>query len=341
MRKILIISLLAGIFGSFVACDQTKESDQYTVKSLPGADAIQIQLSIERLDSSLFACTTPQQFRLWVDTHAAFVNNYFLKNGLQDSTQVLTELYRRVNEPSLREFYKQTQTSFGDFDTLKSEFTTAFKNIKAYDPSFKVPRIQLAFSGFLGSDLIVSDSVIIIGLDYFLGPKAKFRPDVYGYQMWRYNPKALVPQILFVMSEQYAKNNPQDQTMLSEMINYGKGYLFAQTMLPQTPDSLLIGYTGQQLAETKIAQDLVWGHFVDNKLLYETNPNKRIKYLGDRPQTPEIGPRCPGSIGRWMGWQIVRYYEMNNPDVSLNELMKNQDARQILEASKYRGQAEQ
>lgn len=333
--------MLAGIFGSFVACDQTKESDQYTVKSLPGADAIQIQLSIERLDSSLFACTTPQQFRLWVDTHAAFVNNYFLKNGLQDSTQVLTELYRRVNEPSLREFYKQTQTSFGDFDTLKSEFTTAFKNIKAYDPSFKVPRIQLAFSGFLGSDLIVSDSVIIIGLDYFLGPKAKFRPDVYVYQMWRYNPKALVPQILFVMSEQYAKNNPQDQTMLSEMINYGKGYLFAQTMLPQTPDSLLIGYTGQQLAETKIAQDLVWGHFVDNKLLYETNPNKRIKYLGDRPQTPEIGPRCPGSIGRWMGWQIVRYYEMNNPDVSLNELMKNQDARQILEASKYRGQAEQ
>ncbi|MDQ1086477.1 gliding motility protein [Siphonobacter sp. SORGH_AS_1065] len=341
MRKILIISFLAGILGGLVACDQTKDSDQYTVKSLPGADAIQIQLSIERLDSSLFASTTPQQFKLWVDSHAAFVNNYFLKNGLQDSTQLLTELYRRVNEPSLREFYKQTQASFGNFDTLRSELTTAFKNMKAYDSSFKVPRIQLAFSGFLGSDLIVSDSVIIIGLDYFLGSNAKFRPDVYGYQMWRYNPKALVPQILFVLSEQYAKNNPQDQTMLSEMINYGKGYVFAQTMLPQTPDSLLIGYTGRQLAETKIAQDLVWGHFIDNKLLYETNPNKRIKYLGDRPQTPEIGPRCPGSIGRWLGWQIVRYYEMNNPNVSLQELMKNQNARQILESSKYRGQAEQ
>ncbi|WP_104715758.1 gliding motility protein GldB-related protein [Siphonobacter curvatus] len=341
MRKILIISFLAGILGTFAACESSTESGQHTLKTLPGADTIQIHLAIERLDSSLFACSSKEEVKHWLDTHPGFVNNYFPKNEFQDRNQLVTELHRRVNEPSLREFYKQAQESFQNFQPLQADLRTAFRNMKAYDPKFRTPRVQLVFTGFMGPDLMVSDSVLVIGIDYFMGSKAKYRPDVYAYQLWRYTPQALVPQMLFIASEPYVKSDPKDRTLLAEMINYGKGYLFAQTMLPQTPDSLLIGYTGKQLAETEIAQDLVWGHFIDEKLLYETNPNKKIRYLGDRPQTPEIGPRCPGSIGRWLGWKIVRYYQDNNPDVSLKEFMTNTNARQILEASKYRGQTEQ
>lgn len=336
MRKILIFSFLAGIAGVLTGCHEETDSVRHTPKSLPGADTISIHLVIQRLDSSLFACRTRTDVEAWVTANPAFVRSYFPEAGKRE--QLVSELFRRVNEPSLHEFYGQTKESFGNFDTLRRELTTAFRHLKAYDPAFRVPEIRLAFTGFLGSDLVLTDSTITIGTDYFLGNKAKFRPDVYGYQLWRYNPKALVPQILFILSEKYVETNRQDKSLLNEMIGYGKAYEFAQTLLPETPDSLLIGYTGKQLAETEIAQDLVWAHLIDNKLLYETNPMKKVKYTGDRPTTFEIGPRCPGSIGRWVGWQIVRFYKEQNPDVTVRELMQNKDARQILELSKYRGQ---
>jgi uncharacterized protein YjaZ len=37
-----------------------------------------------------------------------------------------------------------------------------------------------------------------------------------------------------------------------------------------------------------------------------------------------------------MGWQIVRKYMKENPDVSLQELMADTDAEKILHASKYK-----
>ncbi|MFT4033548.1 MAG: gliding motility protein [Siphonobacter sp.] len=339
MRKFLIFSLLAGIFGALAACqDKASVSESVTI---PGADTVKIELSLERLDTSLLACTSEQAVKFWLDQHADFTAYYFPKGEFQDKQQLVKELFRRINDPNLREFYKQVKESFGDLDPLKEQVITGLRNIKAYDPTFRVPKIKTIFTGFMGADLIISDSMIVIGLDYFLGPKAKYRPQVYDYQLWRYTPQALVPQMIFVISERYSETNRQDQTLLADMIGYGKGFEFTQTMLPKTPDSLIIGYTDKQLAETAIAQDLVWSYLIENKLLYETNPNKKVKYLGDRPVTPEIGPRCPGSIGRWVGWQIIRYYRKNNPDRSLKDIMQQTNTQQLLEASKYRGQTEE
>ena len=124
------------------------------------------------------------------------------------------------------------------------------------------------------------------------------------------------------------------------MVYYGKGYVFTKAMLPEVADSLVIGYSDKQLTETFNAQDVVWAHFIDNQLLYQTSPAIKQRYLNERPFTAEIGQACPGAIGRWVGWRIVGRYHEEHSGVSVPDLMRNADARQIFEQSGYKGQKE-
>jgi uncharacterized protein YjaZ len=49
----------------------------------------------------------------------------------------------------------------------------------------------------------------------------------------------------------------------------------------------------------------------------------------------EIDNESPGRVGQWIGWQIVRSFMENNPQVTVQELLL-MDAKQIFEKSKYK-----
>ncbi|MFM1935041.1 MAG: hypothetical protein RL360_1922, partial [Bacteroidota bacterium] len=205
------------------------------------------------------------------------------------------------------------------------------------------------FSGFGGvgggeytaQNLVVSDSLIIIGLDFFMGSRGLYKaPNVYEYQMRRLEPKALVAQVILQYSAFLIKQTENDASLLSDMIWYGKGYVFTKTILPSTPDSLIFGYTQQEIAETNAFQKEVWEHFIDRKLLFSTDKTVKGKYLDDRPKTTEIGPACPGGIGRWLGWRIVDSYWKQKPKISLAKILTDPEANRLFLDSGYRGEAD-
>lgn len=299
------------------------------------------EIRLDRFDQRLFASRSSDSIRHLLNQDPTLAQLYFNANGAGNDTALVQELSNRVANPSLNEFYQQTQAEFGDLGDLKTQLSDAFAAIKKAFPDFKSPRVATVVSGFLGPDLVISDSLIVIGLDYFAGPKAKYRPkgpEYPGYILRRYQKDYIVPAIIFAISDKYNATNRADQTLLADMVYYGKGYAFTKTMLPNVADSLVIGYTDKQLAQTFNAQDLVWGHFIDNQLLYQTNPAVKQRYLNERPFTAEIGQACPGAIGRWVGWQIVAHYQKEHTNVSIADLMRNADARQIFEQSRYKGQ---
>jgi hypothetical protein len=99
---------------------------------------------------------------------------------------------------------------------------------------------------------------------------------------------------------------------------------------------MILGYTAEQLADTQKNQRIVWEHFIEHQLLYETNHLIKKRYLGTRPFTAEIGPRCPGNIGGWLGWEIIKQYMQRNPKTTLEELMQDTNAQKLFTSSKYR-----
>jgi hypothetical protein len=121
------------------------------------------------------------------------------------------------------------------------------------------------------------------------------------------------------------------------MIYFGKAYYFSKQILPFTADSLLIGYSGDDLRNVKENQEVIWAHFIEKQLLYENSHFIKKKYMDERPKTLEIGNKCPGRIGEWVGWEIVKKY-MAEQQVALPELMGTADAQQVFMQSRYKPQ---
>ncbi|NDE62490.1 MAG: gliding motility lipoprotein GldB, partial [Cyclobacteriaceae bacterium] len=97
------------------------------------------------------------------------------------------------------------------------------------------------------------------------------------------------------------------------------------------------GYTPEQLASCWDNEDLIWTHFIENELLFATNPFEIRKYTGEAPFTDAISTDAPGRLGRWVGWNIVEQYQ-EKEGLSLVELMAESNAEKIFRDSGYRPQ---
>ena len=302
----------------------------------PDVSDIAVDVDIIRLEQELFSSTSKNEVRLFLEQNKSFAQNFLRLDEYPHDSVVVNQLYSLIQNPSLDTVYQESQQIFGDMEAIRQDFETAFKYIKYYYPDFEAPTIYTVVTGF-GNDLYVSDDMIVIGLDYFLGEKATYRPaQIPQYILRRYTPEHVVPTVILLLSQQYNTIDREDQTMLADMIYYGKSYYFTDFVLPKTPDSLLIGYTAEEMEGVQVNERRIWEHFLKNELLYENNHMVKKKYLQERPNTLEIGNKAPGRIATWLGWQIVKDYMRRKEDVSLPELMANPNARQILEESKYK-----
>lgn len=298
---------------------------------------IEVPFEIERFERKLIAVKSKAELTELLKQNEPYVRSLY--RAFPEDTAFVSHLYYLCTHPETRKLYDQTQAEFGDLEDFKKELEGAFKHIKYYYPAFKAPKIMTTFTG-LENDIFVSDSLVIIALEAFVGPKALYRPDQPDFILNRYSKEYLVPTIIKFLSNSYVKTTGGDQTFLADMMFFGKALEFTKEMMPSTPDSLIMGYSEQVLQDTWNSQDLVWGHFIDKNLLYNQNPSIKEKYLGERPAVPEIGPKCPGRIGQWIGWRIVKRYRLEEKEISFQELMAQENPGEIFQKSKYKGQLE-
>ena len=251
----------------------------------------------------------------------------------------IDEMFRRFTNPGIDTLLRETKQVFGDGSALAAEFRAAFANLQYYYPDFNPPKIKTLITG-LDTDLFVSDTLILVSLDFFMGPDARYRPKTYDYLMRRYDPHDIVPSclLLYGISERFNKTELKDRTVLADMVAYGKSFYFAKRMLPCTPDSVLIWYTSEEINGARENEDLIWARFIQDKVLFSTSVIDKKNYLGDRPKTIQVGENCPGRIGQWVGWQIVKEYMEAHPEKSLPDLMNMADAQLLFRNSNYKPQ---
>ncbi len=300
------------------------------------APEVKIDLSFSSLEDSIPAMRTKQELVNFFSHHAALRDVFFGRKNYPSDSVFINKLFKRFIHPSFDTLLMETKKVFGDGQSLKDEFRTAFANMKYYYPEFKVPRVETVITG-LESDLFVSDTLVIVGLDYYLGKKAKYRPNMYEYMLRRYEKNFIVPSMLLLygIDGKYNHVNLSDRTALAEMIAYGKAYYFAKQILPCSPDSVFIGYTSKEIEGAKVNQDMIWKRLVDDEALFSTSQQMKQRFIAERPKTYEVGNECPGRIGTWVGWQIVNEYKRQNPSMTLPELMETKDAQKVFKGSKY------
>jgi gliding motility-associated lipoprotein GldB len=328
--RITRIAFLIPILILAFACGKKNQSCQLDPKILDQ----DIDLSITRLEDEFFGANSVKDYLFLLDKHPEFAELYLQESMYFSPDSLAASLLEVHQDSGLRVLYDSVKVEFADISDIEIDLKNAFKSIKYYFPDFKIPKVYTFVSGF-NSDLVVTDDMIVIGLDYYLPEDHTFQPDIARYMAVRYERQYLVPMIVLAISSRYNITDPTNNTLLSEMMYYGKAYHFVKAIMPCTSDQYIIGYTQEEIAECFENEEFIWAHFVENELLYQTNPFEIRKYIGEAPFTDAISTKAPGRLGRWLGWNIVDDYQASQ-DVNLAVLMMEWDVEKIFRQSGYR-----
>ena len=293
-------------------------------------------IEIIRTESELFESAAVEEVMDYFQKYPRLATYFWHSYQYPNDTVLASRVFELIRQPGVDTVFQESINAYEQMDDVAKDLGAAFGRLRAIYPEARVPEVYSAVTVFY-NDLLVSDSLIIIGLDHFIGPDASYAPqDIPAYILKRYDKAHLAAIIMQFVSGYYVKAGDKS-TLLSDMIDFGKSYYLTSRLLPCTPDSLIIGYSPENMTDIRANQEIIWANFVENQLLYETDHIQKRKFLSERPNVYEIGERCPGRIGAWVGWEIVESYMANN-DVSIRELIEDTDHHKLFERAGYKPQ---
>ncbi len=262
---------------------------------------------------------------------------FFLRGNLADTLAVL-RMREFVTDPFIRTVAKECMARYDDLQGLEDSLGLMFAYLRHYFPSEPDPKVYAYVSGLHYEQPVeYFDSVMIIGLDMFLGEASPFYAQVGmpAFMAHRCTRAHILPSCAEAISHTY--NSPmQQQDLVSAMLFEGKRLYFMQSLIPGTPDHLLLKYTSAQLEWCRNNEESLWGFLIDNELIYSTDLNAFRRLMQDGPFTAAFGTESAPRPGHWLGWMMVQKYMERHPETSLAELMQMSDAHALFQASGYR-----
>ncbi|WP_285649149.1 gliding motility lipoprotein GldB [Allomuricauda sp. NBRC 101325] len=235
------------------------------------------------------------------------------------------------------ELFEEVDKTFGDFKSETEDLESLFKHIKYYYPNTIVPHVVTLTSDVRYDDrIILADTLLLIGLDNYLGTDHYFYEGIQNYIAASLDKSFLVSDVASAFSKTVL-NFPRNRTLLSRMVYYGKELYLKDKLIPFDTDAQKIGYTQEQMDWAIENEEQIWKYFVERELLYSTDNGLDRKFLDPAPFSKfglELDNESPPRLGRYMGWQIVSAF-MEKNDVGLQQLME-MPADEILKKSNYK-----
>ena len=244
----------------------------------------------------------------------------------------------KLKDPISKELFAEVQKKYANLGSIETDIEDLLKHVKYYYPEKKTPRVITIITEVdVDAKAIFVDDFLFISLDCYLGEKHHFYETFPEYKRIEFNQSQILPDI--VSSFSYGKiAAPKNRSLLSLMVYKGKELYMKDLLIPEVADFDKIAYTEEKYKWCEENEAQIWSNFIENKLLYDTNPKNEQRFMNDAPFSKfylEIDNESPGRVGAWIGWQIVRSYAENHPDVKLQDLLAL-DAKTLFEQSKYK-----
>jgi hypothetical protein len=344
LRKALFFLCLAAFFGS---CQDQQKT--------PDVSGIPVKLDLVRFEKDFFALDSArlgEGMQQLLQKYPGFTLD-FIERILGIPMADQTGMKEAALLQFLRDYHPILQLSeaaVGDMSTHTASVKKGLQYVKHYFPDYKLPEKLITFVGPLDAyaegktggygDIITTDA-LAVGLQLHLGSQSEVYLSEQGQQLYpayisrRFDPAYIPVNCMKNIIDDLYPGTGANKTLLDQMVDKGKRLYLLDLFLPDTQDTLKIGYTANQLKGALKNEGLIWNFFTENNLLYETDAQKLKSYLGDGPKTTELGDDSPGYIALFTGRQIVRTYMEKFPETSLRDLL-SMDAKQILSESKYK-----
>lgn len=329
----------------------------FSCKSHKGPDVsgIHVSLTTERFEKDFFAIDTNDILGSLNSLHkkyAGFIGDFSHILGLPSERDSAAKAMTLVKQflRDYRPVYDSVEKKFPNLKEEEQQIIKGLQHVKYYFPDYALPAKLISFVGPMDAffqastatygDAIVTDG-LATGLQLHMGSDFSMYHSDMGLELYpvyisrKFTPEYIPVNAIKNVIDDLFPDQSSGKTLIEQMVEKGKRIYLTDQLMPETPDTLKIGYTAKQLKGCNENEGLIWNYFIKNSLVYNNDPSLISNYIGDAPNTPEFGEGAPGYIGLFVGWQIVKKYMDKHSSVSLTELMKT-DPKAVFEQSGYR-----
>jgi hypothetical protein len=318
--------------------------------SAPDVSGVKVNLTARRFDRDFSAIDTtavgaglqrlqqqyPDFLNFYLDTLMGFgVRGRYVDTALpvREGVRVL------LTQKDYRGLFDTVAAHFPDTKAAEAAITDAYRYYRHYVPQAPEQRPLVFFTSNLNRyNAITYENLLGIGLDMYLGPNYPFyrSVEIPDYMIRRLTPAYIPVDLMIALYREQHPFEPENQRLIDLMIQRGQELYFLTKVLPQTPDSIRLGYAGEQLHWLENNESYVYHFYIQKKLLHETNMLKVIRYVTDGPRDVAISAEAPGNTGSWIGFRIFSAWMDKHPDLPLAEALQPKDGQQILQESGYK-----
>jgi hypothetical protein len=225
-----------------------------------------------------------------------------------------------------------------DYPNKLAGFITDYTMNQVYEKVMDVfPDVIYTFIGGFNQSVVISDSILAIGFDKYLGEDCEFyvRLKIANYLQKNMNPENIPTDAVRAWAHTEFVYNDSINNLVNNMVYQGKIQYFLDAMFPQTSDSLKLGFTANQLRWCINNEYQMWNYLIEEKLLFSTDYMTINKHINPAPFTSGYPKESPGRASVWLGHEIVKAYMKRNPDILIKDLMLDDDYQKILSESRY------
>ena len=324
-------SILILLLGFLFSCNSDTKS--------PDVSNIDLEVKIQRFEQELFAVKQESdlnQLRQQYPDVLQLYSNKVIGLGDSDDSDYMVYLNKFLTDSTMNQVADSVAKKFPTLDKEEKELTNAFKYLKYYFPEKPVPNCYSQISGF-NQSIVVAQNLIGISLDKYLGKDCAFYSYLGTPMYARENmiPERIVQDVVLAYALTEFPFTPLKDDLISNMIYQGKIRYFLQAMMPQKSEADVMKYSQNELEWCEENDELMWGYIIEQKHLFTSEYRTVIKYINDGPFTPGMPQESPSRTGIWIGWQIVKEYMAKHPEVTINQLMTENDYAAILRESAY------
>jgi hypothetical protein len=231
-------------------------------------------------------------------------------------------LNRFTGDPVWQKLQREIDLIFPDLSREEQKIETALKRYGALFGVDSLPGLVAYNSGY-NVGIYPSPEWLGVGLEWYIGPDnaivKRLPPDMFPlYKRQKMKPEYLsvnaVKGWLFV---KYADS--MGETLLDQMAFRGK-MLFMTKVLTEEPVDRILNFSPEEIDWCEASEYSVWSFFLENDLLFDTDPKKINQMLNDGPFTPGMPAESPGGVGNWIGLRMVEEFMEANDEMNLAEL---------------------
>lgn len=315
MKKLLWCILCVGIF----SCEQTSKLEKEIA-------AIPIDLEVIRFDRA-FARTSPDSL---AELKAKFPQ--FFPEQFADSVWL-----QRMTDTLQRELLDEVALAFPEEGLMQETLEDLFRHYLYYFPGETTPKVYtLTTDVDYRNRIVFADSVLLIGLDNYLGEDHRFYEGIQQFVKSDFRKE----QIPVHVGRELARSHIggiRDRSFLSQILYYGKMHAAVSRLYPEASPAAVLDYTPEQYDWALANEDEIWRYFVERELLFSNDRKLADRFLDPAPFSKfylELDNESPPRLGQFLGWRIAESYMRNN-DVSLQALLA-MSGQELFEQSNYK-----